>query len=346
MTILKSHNKKTIGLLNYRFFVVSLICGLLLLLTSLQPKPDNKQGIINYLRSLGNGSYLFGQVATWVHNENPDMDHESNWLNKVYKHTGLWPRYGITTYDFTDNPFSDEEWNAGVKKIWERGLIPGVYNFFDIPEEGKNAFREVCDIDPIFESGTNPTKSNFYAQMDRMANNLQWLETQGVPVIYTPFVEQDDNNSKWHAKDGKENAVKLYRLVHDYFTKEKGLGDYIIWAYHTRESDGALEGFYPGDEYVDILGKSGYGPDLNYPEYEWAVEKKKQGKIIWWAELGINNRNDPPRDCMDVIEKLENDYPELAGFVFWSDAGFYNVVGNLNGPEFMADPKIVTLESE
>jgi hypothetical protein len=31
--------------------------------------------VLAYLRSLGNGSYMFGQMATWVHNENPDMDH-------------------------------------------------------------------------------------------------------------------------------------------------------------------------------------------------------------------------------------------------------------------------------
>jgi hypothetical protein len=319
-----------------------LFCVLLIILFSFKPKPTTKEEVFSYLKTLGNGSYLFGQIATWVHNENPDMGHESNWLNKVYKHTGLMPKYGVITYDFTDDPFTDEEWNMGVKKMWDKGLIVGVYNFFANPSGG-NAFRETCDIDPIFESGTNPTKTNFYAQMDRMAKNLQWLSDQGIPVIYTPFVEQDDNNSKWHAKDGRENAVNLYRLVHDYFTDNKGL-DNIIWAYHTRESDGALEAFYPGDEYVDILGKSGYGPDLNFPEYEWAVEKKKQGKIIWWAELGINDRNKPPRDCMDLIEKLETSYPELAGFIFWSDAGYYNVVGNLNGPEFMADPKIVTLE--
>jgi len=324
------------GLL-YLFFV------LLVIVSSFKPKPTTKEEVINYLKTFGNGSYLFGQVATWVHDENPDMDDPSNWLNKVYKHTGLMPKYGVITYDFTDDPFTDSEWNNGVKMMWDNGLIAGAYNFFANPEGG-NAFRETCDIDPIFESGTNPTKSNFYAQMDRMAANLQWLSDQGIPVIYTPFVEQDDNNSKWHAKDGRENAVNLYRLVHDYFTDTKGL-DNIIWAFHTRESDGALEGFYPGDEYVDILGKSGYGQDLNFPEYEWAVEKKKQGKIIWWAELGINDRNKPPRDCMDVLDKLENSYPELAGFVFWSDAGYYNVVGNLNGPEFMADPKIVTLES-
>lgn len=30
--------------------------------------------VLTCLRSLGNGSCLFGQMATWAHNDNPDMD--------------------------------------------------------------------------------------------------------------------------------------------------------------------------------------------------------------------------------------------------------------------------------
>jgi hypothetical protein len=75
------------------------------------------------------------------------------------------------------------------------------------------------------------------------------------------------------------------------------------------------------------------------------VEKKKNhGKVIWWAELGIRESSDSPRDCFDILKKLETSYPELAGFVFWSDEKYYNVTGNLNGPEFMANPKIITLK--
>jgi len=97
---------------------------------------------------------------------------------------------------------------------------------------------------------------------------------------------------------------------------------------------------------VDVLGKSAYGTGLNFSEYRWAVEKKQAGKVIWWSELGIRGRSDPPRDCLDVVKKLEASYPELAGFVFWSDDGHYNVIGNNNGPELMSHPKIVTLETK
>jgi len=44
-----------------------------------------------------------------------------------------------------------------------------------------------------------------------------------------------------------------------------------------------------------------------------------------------------------VLRKLESTFPELCGFVFWSDEGFYNVVGNLNGAAFMEHPRIISL---
>lgn len=310
-------------------------------IASADDRPKSRGEVLAYLKGLGHGSYLFGQVATWVHNENPDMDHSSNWLKKVSDHTGKMPRYGCVTYDFHDDPFPDAAWNQGVKKMWDRGMLVGVFSFFANPAGG--SWNDPLDIDPIFAPHDNSTKRHFYGQMDRMSTNLQWLQDQGVVVVYTPFVESDDRN-KWHAKEGNEQAIKLYRLVHDYFQDDKGL-DNIIWAYHTTATRGALQKYYPGDDYVDVLGKSAYGKGLVFSEYDWAVEKKKQaGKVIWWSELGIRGRGESPSDCLDVVKKLESNYPELAGFVFWSDSGFYNVVGNRNGAELMASPKIITLE--
>ncbi len=297
--------------------------------------------VLAFLKARGHGSYLFGQVATWVHNENPDLDHLSNWIHKVHAHTGRWPRYGCITYDFDDDPFSDAAWNEGVRKLWARGLIAGVYSFFANPAGGR--WNDPCEIEQIWAPGENPIKSHFHRQLERMAANLQWLKDRGIPVVYTPFVESDDRN-KWHAKQGGDAVIRLYRLVHDYLEGTKGL-DNILWAYHTTQNRGALERCYPGDAYVDVLGKSAYGTGLVFDEYEWAVAKKKeQGKVIWWAELGIRGKSDPPRDCLDVLRKLEDHFPELAGFVFWSDEGFYNVVGNLHGRELMAHSKIVALE--
>jgi hypothetical protein len=330
----KSANTSTQGLLAF------LILALILLTFSLRTYSQPKEEVFRYLRTLGNGSYLFGQVATWMHHENPDMDQKGNWIKNVFDHTGKLPRYGCITYNFDDDPFTDSDWNNAVKKMWDKGMIAGVYSWYANPSGG--SWKDVVHIDPIFAPGDNPVKTNFYKQMDRMVLDLKWLQDKGIPVVYTPFVELNDSN-KWHAREGKKNAVRLYRLVHDYFTA-KGLNN-ILWAYHTTSGNGALEDYYPGDEYVDIIGKSAYGTGLNFSEYSWAVEKKKNhGKVIWWAELGIREPADRPRDCFDVLEKLEKSFPELAGFVFWSDAKYYNVTGNLNATEFMSSPRIITLK--
>jgi hypothetical protein len=313
-------------------------CGLLASLG--QAFGSSREEVLDYLKSLGNGSYLFGQTATWVHNENPDPEDASNWIHKVHQHTGVFPRYACTTYDFVDDPYPDDAWNQGVKKLWDKGMLVGIHSFFANP--GGGAWNSPCEIERIWAEGENAVKANFHRQLDRMASDLQWLKDNGVVVVYTPFVESDDRN-KWHAKQGSESIIRLYRLVHDYFQHTKRL-DNIIWAYHTTQNDGALERCYPGDDYVDVLGKSAYGTGLVFSEYAWAVEKKRNhGKVIWWSELGIRGKSEPPQDCLRVVQKLETSFPELAGFVFWSDAGFYNVVGNLNGRELMTHPRIVTL---
>jgi hypothetical protein len=305
-----------------------------------------REHVLAYLKARGRGSYLFGQVATWVHRENPDMDDPSNWIKKVQDHTGQRPGYGCITYSFAQypDPSSDAAVNEGVKKMWDRGMIVGIYSFFANP--GGGAWNAPVDFENIWAPGENAIKSNFYRQLDRMAANLQWLKDRGIPVVYTPFVESDDGN-KWHAKKGSEPVIRLYRLVHDYFQTTKKL-DNIIWAYHTTQYNNALERYYPGDEFVDVIGRSAYGQGLPFDEYKWAVEKKqKAGKVIWWAELGLRDPTDAPRDCFDVLRKLEQSFPELAGFVFWSEApgeARHNVVGNLNGREFMAHSQIVTLD--
>lgn len=318
------------------------VAALLLLLSPVAVQSQTKQEVVDWLKARGHGSYLFGQMATWVHNETPDLDHRSNWLKKVHDHTGVLPAYGCITYDFDDNPFPDALWNEGVRQMWERGMLAGVYSFFANPSGGR--WNDPVQIDAIFADEPNPVKSNFYAQMDRMAANLQWLKEKGVVVIYTPFVEADDRN-KWHAKDGPKNAIRLYRLVHSHFTA-KGL-DNILWACHTTQNAGALQQCYPGDDCVDIIGKSAYGRGLVFDEYDWAVEKKKKaGKLIWWAELGIRGQNEAPADCLNVVRKLDESFPELFGFNFWGDGGYYNVVGNENGKQLMADPRIKTLNSK
>ena len=95
-----------------------------------------------------------------------------------------------------------------------------------------------------------------------------------------------------------------------------------------------FEGFLSGRHGILAAFDFGFGLLLG--------DQRAAGKVLWWAELGIRGRNEPPRDAMDVWRKLEVTFPELAGFVFWSDDGFYNLIGNHNGRELMTHPGVVT----
>lgn len=79
----------------------------------------------------------------------------------------------------------------------------------------------------------------------------------------------------WNETDGAGNSingnspgdyVKMWRHVHDIF-QEEGANNLVIWVWApnivnnlpaTHQADGYLENLYPGDQYVDWVGLSGY----------------------------------------------------------------------------------------
>ena len=139
------------------FYILGIVIFILSGSFKIRTKPADE--VFSYLRGLGHGSYLFGQVGTWVHNENPDMDQPSNWIKKVFDHTGKLPKYGCITYDFEDNPFTDSAWNHSVKKMWDKGMLVGVFSWYANPAGKK--WNDSLDIAPIFSGGIIQPKITF-----------------------------------------------------------------------------------------------------------------------------------------------------------------------------------------
>ncbi|MFR5757995.1 MAG: glycosyl hydrolase [Bacteroides cellulosilyticus] len=60
----------------------------------------------------------------------------------------------------------------------------------------------------------------------------------------------------WWGSDGADTYKKLWRYMFNFF-KEKGINNLIwVWTTQTKDVD-----FYPGDEYVDIIGRDIYNRD-------------------------------------------------------------------------------------
>lgn len=93
--------------------------------------------------------------------------------------------------------------------------------------------------------------------IDVIAKELQRLRDAGVPVLWRPLHEASGGWFWWGAS-GPEAYVKLYRLLFDKMTGEYGLNN-LIWVWNGQDA-----AWYPGDEYVDIIGEDVYPGERVY----------------------------------------------------------------------------------
>ncbi|MCM1168140.1 MAG: hypothetical protein NC401_19320 [Ruminococcus sp.] len=86
--------------------------------------------------------------------------------------------------------------------------------------------------------------------LDRLAELLKPLSDADIPVIFEP-VPDADSGLYWWGND-PENYGKLWRLVFNRLCIYHRLGN-LLWVWNGSSTD-----FYPGDDYVDIIGQSFY----------------------------------------------------------------------------------------
>jgi mannan endo-1,4-beta-mannosidase len=99
--------------------------------------------------------------------------------------------------------------------------------------------------------------------LDYMAEKLQELEDNNVPVLFRPLHEAEGSGGLdgsgawfWWGAGGAEVFKDLWILTYEYLTETKGL-DNLIWELNLYPYDTSYE-WYPGDEYVDIAGFDKY----------------------------------------------------------------------------------------
>ena len=91
--------------------------------------------------------------------------------------------------------------------------------------------------------------------MEMIADSLLTLQKEGVAVLWRPLHEAS-GKWFWWGTDGAKPCVALYKLMFDLFVNKKGLHN-LIWVWTTDEATDALD-WYPGDEYVDVVGRDYY----------------------------------------------------------------------------------------
>ena len=149
-------------------------------------------------------------------------------------------------------------------------------------------------------------------QMDIVAEILEKVQEARIPVLFRPYHEMNGDWFWWGGRKGPEGYVALYRQLFHYFTERHELNN-LLWVWASDRPWPGVEEFYPGDDYVDVLGSDIY-PVKDHPEiyrqewYERMVDLaknkplalsefsvlpsdetlKKQPRWVWmmaWADL-------------------------------------------------------------
>ena len=207
---------------------------------------------------------------------------------------------------------SEQQWYQGythaalemAKKVWKAGGIPQ-FNWhwkdpmhtveaFYTESSGNTPYTEFS-IGLAYDTATKKWKtgSDEYKAIMRdlgmIADSLLTLQKEGVAVLWRPLHEAS-GKWFWWGTDGAEPCVALYKLMFDVFVNQKGLHN-LIWVWTTDEATDALD-WYPGDEFVDVVGRDYYyyPRESNHASLVSSFEKVKEiygaRKIIALSENG------------------------------------------------------------
>lgn len=143
------------------------------------------------------------------------------------------------------------------------------------------------NVNMDFKKIMNKTDKEGYdllmSDIDAIAVQLTKLRDAGVPVLFRPLHEAS-GGWFWWGSGGAEAYKKLWKTMYDKLTNEYGLNN-LIWVWNGQKAD-----WYPGDEYVDIIGEDIYpGTRVYAPQsskFIEAADYTNSTKIVTLSENG------------------------------------------------------------
>lgn len=268
------------------------------------------------------------------------------------------------------------EW---IKQGYQRGGLITMSWHMDNPVTDGDAWDTTRAAPQILPGGKLHKK--FTDKLDRFAAFIKTLKTDDgtpIPIIFRPFHEHTGSWFWWGAGNiTPENYKKLYSFTLDYLRNKKGIHNLLI-AYSpsgpgNHGGKEAFWNFYPGNDYVDIIGFDSYfhfSDSVTQDEIRqnvstlgqhlgWVVRQAEQrGKIPAFTETGLNTI--PIENFWtDILLKAIKSNPDakrIAYVLTWRNANENRMKGHYFAPypgqksaenfkKFTDDP-LILLENE
>ncbi|MBQ8923081.1 MAG: glycoside hydrolase [Oscillospiraceae bacterium] len=247
------------------------------------------RSLMKYLTGVYGKQILTGQQEIYGSGHDGNYEVEFDYLQKT---TGKLP--AVRGFDFMNyNPLYGWDDNTTERAIeWateKNGIVTACWHInvpinFTSYTLGDEVNWKDCTYKNYQASGgsfntanildkTTKERAYFDAAVKMLAEQLGRLQEAGVPVIFRPLHEAQGNYGRygdgtswfWWGDRGPEVYKELWKLLYTELTETYGLHN-LIWELNLYEMDNSME-WYPGSEYVDIVGYDKYeGSPKNWGE--------------------------------------------------------------------------------
>jgi mannan endo-1,4-beta-mannosidase len=157
-------------------------------------------------------------------------------------------------------------------------------------------------------------------RMDSLLPYLNYLQDRGVAVLWRPFHEMNQEKFWWGGRPGPRGSAGLFRWMHQYFSREKGLRN-LVWTWDVQDLRRDWDGYAPGPDFYDLMALDVYGKGFSDSWYKDML-KASGGKPFGLGEVAKMPHPDvlarQSRYCLvmgwaDLVFSA-NTEAELAGF--------------------------------
>jgi len=364
----------------------TLLIGILFPITFLSQTADNQANnktvcIYNYLSTRAtatNQNHVMGQELDWA--TSPSTSYSQLFTAFQATYSTEISLAGINYYKYTSAgyPTNFSTMNAPlISHSNKNGLVTIMADIKNPWNMGSlNDTNGVCSrFYEVYTNG-NTANTNFKRILDSIAVGFKQLQDSGVTILFRPFHEMNaaylgptgQCNKWWAQKHPGQFTVctspsfseyqQLWIYTFNYLTTTKNLHN-ILWVY----SPSALvsstlpnsrfkteDYFYPGNNYVDVVGVDIYDDTLAVNGYNALLATGKPFAICEFGPKRINNSNNQFTYNYGVfLNQMKSKFPATCYWMSWSDfpitGGYYYCsLVNQNGINtLLSDPSITTL---
>jgi len=230
---------------------------------------------LNYLYSISGSKTIAG-----IHNNEPNAK-PARWTNAIDSVTGKYP--GLWSGDFLyqeDNINNRQFMVDEALRQWKKGAVINIMWHACNP-----ALVEPCGwkggvlsklSDEQWKELTtdgSPLNMKWKERVDEVCVYLQFLKENGVEVLWRPMHEMNQGAFWWGGRPGSDGTLKLFRMLHDYMTKEKKLTN-LIWVWDIQDFGTLAEdakAYNPGDKYWEVAALDIYNDKSGYSKEKYNI---------------------------------------------------------------------------